>query len=221
MKNSASWHYPAALLLTIVIPIILAYLYNTIPVQTWLAAALVNSILSLLLLIAYRRKISALFFTWHDYRFYFPTLAVLVFCVLAIFGASFYDKPWRGTVAAHQYLWVLWIPIVEEIVFRLGIGNCLRRWAGNLWGSYCSALCFALAHTLPTWDRLSAGEVGVPVGPLLLGAICEFIFVRSKSLVPCIIFHAACNASVPLFTYFDQRWFMWLSLLFQTSSASP
>ena len=219
MRSAARWHYPAALLLTLAIPLALAYLYNVIPVQTWLAAALANSVLSLSLLIVYRRKISAWFFTRHDYRFYFPALAVLIFCVLAILASSFYTKPLRGTVDAHQYLWLLWIPIVEEIVFRLGIGTWLRCWAGNLWGSYCSALCFALAHTLPTWERLSAGEVGIPVGPLLLGVICEFLFVRSKSLMPGIVFHAVCNASVPLFTYFDQRWFAWLSLLFQTSGA--
>ena len=215
------WHYPAALLLTVTIPIILAYLYHAIPLPTWLAAAVVNSALSLLLLAYYRRNLAAWFFARHDYRFYLPSLAVLIFCVLAIFAASFYGSPIRGAVAAHHYFWLSWIPIVEEIVFRLGIGDWLRRLAGNFWGSYCSALCFALAHTLPAWERISAGEVGIPVGPLLLGAICEFLFVRSKSLRPGIVFHAVCNASVPLFTYFDQRWFVWLSLLFQTSGAAP
>ena len=221
MSVAVRWHYPAALLLTISIPIALAYLYNAIPLQTWLAAALVNSALSLWVLVYYRHKLSVWFWARHDFRFYVPALAVLLFCVLAIFAASFYASPLRGTVAAHHYLWLSWIPIVEEIVFRLGIGGWLRRLAGNFWGSYCSALCFALAHTLPSWERIVAGEVGVPLGPLLLGAVCEFIFVRSKSLMPCIVFHIVCNASVPLFLYFDQRWLTWLSLLFQTSGASP
>ncbi len=221
MSIAAKRHYPAALSLTIAIPIVLAYLYNAILLQTWLAAAIANSALSLVLLAYYRRNLSMWFFARHDFRFYIPSLVVLIFCVLAIFTASFYGSPMRGMVAAHHYLWLSWIPVVEEIVFRLGIGGWLRRLAGNFWGSYCSALCFALAHTLPSWERISAGEVGVPVGPLLLGAICEFLFVRSKNIMPCIVFHAVCNASVPLFTYFDQRWFVWLSLLFQTSGASP
>ncbi len=216
----ARWHYPAALLLTIAIPIVLAYLYIAIPLQTWLAAALANSALSLLLLLCYRRQLYTWFLAQHDLRFYIPALAVLLFCLLAIFGASFYASPLRGTVAIHHYLWLSWIPVVEEIVFRLGIGGWLRQLAGNFWGSYCSALCFALAHTMPTWARLSAGEIGVPVGPLLLGAVCEFLFVRSGSLRPCIVLHAVCNASVPLFVYFDQRWLAWLGLLFQTSSVS-
>ncbi len=220
MRSVARWHYPAVLLLTFVIPIVLAHLYNVIPLQTWLAAAIVNSVLSLLLLIVYRDKVAAWFFTRHSYLFYLPALAVFIFCVLAILVSSFYSDPLRGTVSVPQYLWLLWIPIVEEIVFRLGIGSWLRGWAGNFWGGYCAALCFALAHTLPTWQRLTAGEIGVPVGVLLLGVICEFLFVRSKSLMPCIVFHAACNASVPLFTYFDQRWFAWLSLLFQTKVTS-
>lgn len=210
-----------ALLLTIVIPIVLAYLYKAIPEQTWLAAAVTNSALSLALLTYYRRNLSAWFLTQHDFRFYLPALAVMLFCLLAIFGASFYGSATRGAVATHHYLWVSWIPIVEEIVFRLGIGGCLRRLAGNFWGSYCSTLCFALAHTLPSWERLGAGAIGIPVGPLLLGAVCEFLLVRSKSIMPSIVFHAVCNASVPLFLYFDQRWLTWLSLLFQSGDASP
>lgn len=221
MRIAAKRYYPVALLLTLAIPITLAYLYNALPLQTWLAAAIANSVISLLLLAYYRRHLSMLFLSRHNLRFYLPSLAVLLFCALAILGASFYARPLRGTVPAHHYLWLIWIPIVEEIVFRLGIGSWLRSLAGNFWGSYCSALCFALAHTLPSWERISAGEVGIPVGPLLLGAICEFIFVRSRSLMPCIVFHVVCNASVPLFLYFDQRWFVWLSLLFQTSGASP
>lgn len=221
MRIAAKQHYLAALLLTIVIPVALAYLYRAIPWQTWLAAATANSALSLVLLTYYRHNLSAWFLTQHDFRFYIPALAVLLFCLLAIFGASFYGSSARGAVATHHYLWLSWIPVVEEIVFRLGIGGCLRRLAGNFWGSYCSVLCFALAHTLPSWERVSAGVIGLPVGPLLLGAVCEFLFVRSRSLMPSIVFHAVCNASVPLFLYFDRRWLTWLSLLFQTSDASP
>ena len=210
----------AALLLTLAIPVVLAYLYSSIPLQTWLAAALANSAIALLLLLYYRHNLATLLWQRHAYWLYLPSLAVLVFCGLAILISSYYSSPLRGEVAAHQYLWLSWIPIVEEIVFRFGIGNWLRRWAGNFWGSYCSALCFALAHTLPLWERISTGAIGIPVGVLLLGGICEFLYVRGKSLMPCIVFHAVCNSTVPLFIYFDQRWFAWLQMLFQTSGVA-
>ena len=209
-----------ALLLTLAIPIVLAYLYSSIPLQLWLAAALANSVLALLLLWGYRHHLITLFWSRHAYWLYFPALAVLVGCGLAIFIASYYGSPVRGEVATYQYLWLTWIPVVEEIVFRFGIGNQLRRWAGNFWGSYCSALCFALAHTLPSWERISTGAVGIPVGVLLLGGICEFLYMRGKSLMPCIVFHVVCNSTVPLFIYFDQRWFAWLPIFFQTSGGS-
>lgn len=186
----------------------------------WLAAALANSMFALLLLLYYRHHLMTLFWSRHACWLYFPSLAVLVFCGLAILVASHYGSPLRGEIAAQQYLWISWIPIVEEIVFRFGIGNWLRRLAGNFWGSYCSALCFALVHTLPLWERLSEGAIGIPVGVLLLGGMCEFLYVRGKSLMPCIALHVVCNSTVPLFLYFDQRWFDWLQIFFQTSGVS-
>lgn len=207
----------AAVVIAIVLPVLLAYLYHSIPLPTWLAAAVANSVLAMILLVYYRSKIFATFLGKHDYRFYLPSLGVLIFCFLAIYVTSFYASPQRGVVAAHQYLWISWIPLIEEVVFRFGIGGWLRGLAGNFWGSYCSVVCFALAHSLPLWERITAGEVGVSVGPLLLGAACEFLYVRGKSLLPCITLHIVCNSTVPLFIYFDQRWLDWLSIFFQTS----
>lgn len=202
-----------ALALTIIIPVFLAYLYLALPLPVWLAAAVVNSFIAILLLIFCYRQIFSGLST--GFGCYLPALLILFLCFLAILLSSLYGIPVRGEVPNRQYLLVLWIPVVEEIVFRLGVGRWLRATGGNFLGVYCSAICFSLAHALPTWERIISGKVGIFVGAFFLGLVCEYLYMRNKSLLPGIAFHIACNCSVPIFIYFDQRWLDWLHVLYQ------
>lgn len=203
----------AALVLTVIIPIVLAYLYLALPLPVWLAAAVVHSALAVLLFIFCYRHIFPNRAT--GFGCYLPALLILFLCFLAISLSSFYGVPVKGKVPDRQYLLVLWIPVVEEIVFRLGIGRWLRYTGGNFLGIYCSATCFALVHALPTWERIISGKVGIFIGAFFLGLICEYLYMRNKNLLPSIAFHVACNCTVPIFIYFDQRWLDWLHMLYQ------
>jgi len=108
---------------------------------------------------------------------------------------------------------IFWIPFVEEIVFRRGISPCLRYYSGPFWGSYLTVLLFAGLHGNPTWAHLRSGEFGMPLGPLLLGAVSEGLYRMTRSLGSSIWLHMACNATAVLLPYGDLesvRWLRWL-----------
>jgi membrane protease YdiL (CAAX protease family) len=104
---------------------------------------------------------------------------------------------------------VLWIPIVEELVFRYGIGGWARQRLGIFWGAYASAVVFAMAHGNGEWNQLA-----LPLGPLLLGLCCEWLYVASGRITAAMALHAACNASGWIFAAFDERWLNWLKALY-------
>ncbi len=106
----------------------------------------------------------------------------------------------------QQLAFILLIPPIEELVFRVGIGTVFRQRGGPLWGAWFSAIVFALAHTGPS--------LGLPLGPFLLGLACEALYIRSGRLAPAVLFHAACNATVVIFALGDARWLQWLRLLY-------
>ena len=145
---------------------------------------------------------------------YLPSVLVVVSCI----GVSAVSRVFGGSesssVGYHHLAWVLWIPVVEELVFRVGCGYVFRRWLGVSWGTYYSVLAFALIHSMPTVARVSALEVGLPVGPLVLAACCEILWLRFRSLGAIVAFHAACNFTVVIFSLIDARWLKWLGLFY-------
>lgn len=115
-----------------------------------------------------------------------------------------------------QLVYIFIVPIVEEYFFRFGIGTHLRRYAGVLWGSYFSAMLFSVVHSFPTVERLIDGQIGLLLGPFLLGLICEALFGYVRRLGPAIAFHMACNGTVVLFSLVDPRWLDWLRVLYSS-----
>jgi membrane protease YdiL (CAAX protease family) len=144
-----------------------------------------------------------------------PAAAVLLGTVaLALLSRAWGGEERTLVLSPEQWLFVTLIPLVEEVVFRRGIGDFLRRYGGVLWGSYLSALVFSAIHASPDLPHLVALSVGLPLGPFLLGASCEALVVVTGRLLPAILFHMACNASVLVFASLDARWLDWLSPLY-------
>jgi membrane protease YdiL (CAAX protease family) len=111
--------------------------------------------------------------------------------------------------------WILWIPPIEELVFRRGVGRLFRRLApGLIWPAWFSSLTFALVHAEPTLAHLLAGRVGLPLGPFLLGLGCEAALAASGRLLPAVLLHAACNGTATIFALIDPRWLDWLGFLY-------
>ena len=98
------------------------------------------------------------------------------------------------------------IPLVEEIVFRGAISPFVSRFTGPWSGVWFGALVFSMAHSNPTWNRLIAFKVGLPIGPFLLAICCDMIVRRWGRIWPAVAFHGACNATVYIFANLNPSW---------------
>jgi membrane protease YdiL (CAAX protease family) len=181
---------------------------GTLMTPSWLPIACIHSTLALVFLrLAPGDDASKL----PILQSFVPAFGILLGCLILGLGS----RLMLGPVAVEKGTWdwsflafILWIPLIEECVFRLGFGGIVRQKLGLFWGSYGSALVFALAHGgISLWPNLS-------LGPLLLGLGCEWIFIRTGRLSAAIAFHAACNGSAGIFSSLDSRWLQWLQLLY-------
>lgn len=148
------------------------------------------------------------------WRSYLPALCILAGTALLATLSRLLGGAPPSTGAAPPLAWILWIPLVEELVFRAGIGRLFRRLTHSSWAAWFSALTFAFVHASPTVARLAAGRVGLPLGPFLLGLACEALLAATGRLLPCIALHAACNATAAVFANGDARWLDWLGFLY-------
>lgn len=177
----------------------------------WLAPVIINTLLAAIAWRIAKPIGPARYGAWA----YAPAAAVLVVTILAaLFSRWLIAGATEGTVFSEYLVFVLWVPIVEEFLFRVGIGGFFRERLGITWGSYFSAILFALVHAHPTLRSWLNLEVGLPVGPLLLGLCCEALYVKTGRILPAILLHAVCNLTVVIFAILDSRWLTWLSLFY-------
>lgn len=122
------------------------------------------------------------------------------------------DKHLRFDLAPETLAWIVWIPLIEEILYRGVLAHELQKRIGLWLGAYCSSLIFALAHApFPeNWSQALA----IPIGPFLLGMACTFVYQKSASLWSPVLLHMSCNATPLLFQTFDPRWLSWLHWLY-------
>jgi membrane protease YdiL (CAAX protease family) len=188
----------------------------------WLAAAAFHSVVAAGVILVYAKQrslsqsLSLVSLSSLPTRFLF---APSVLIGIALFFALVISALLGGTVSTHfewstQLAFIFWIPVIEELVFRGGIGSSLQKFAPGIWGMWFSAVIFAWVHTSPSLSGLLAGHMGLPLGPFFLGLICEYLRVAGGSLVPAIVFHMVCNSTVVVFSLFDARWMDWLSWLY-------
>jgi membrane protease YdiL (CAAX protease family) len=117
-------------------------------------------------------------------------------------------------ISGLQIYSVTGAPLIEETVFRAGIGSFFRGMGGPWLGGYLSATFFSLMHTTPTLPRLLSGQAGFVLGPFLVGLACEYLFAKTGRFLPPFFFHLACNSTVLIFMVMDPRWLDWLSYLY-------
>jgi membrane protease YdiL (CAAX protease family) len=182
---------------------------------TWLAPAVVHTVLAALVLsMTYRQGMLKLFLEKPPLWAWAPALGILVGVGLLVAGSRLMGGATTSNVAV-PWAWILWVPIVEEIVFRVGIGEAFRRISGSaFYGSWFSALTFGLVHADPTLSHVLQGQLGLPLGPFLLGLLCEALFAQSRRILPAVALHAVCNATALLFARGDARWLEWLGFLY-------
>jgi len=194
---------------------------------TWIAVAICNSAIAAIILVLRCRLVknqtaltpAANLLPWHsipsNIKWYLPSIALLSLVLIFITVGTLFGERETLPINPSQISWIIWIPIIEEIVFRVGIGDTLRRIGGAFFGTYLSVIIFSYMHSYPTYERLLAGSTGIIVGPLLLAVCCEWIWLGSRRLGPIITFHAACNATIVIFSLTDSRWLTWLNVFYQ------
>jgi membrane protease YdiL (CAAX protease family) len=214
-----------------VIAVALAELYNGVgrlvgaDVEAWRVAAWINTLLALAVAASWWRRSArprprdgglARFMSLHPALPYLPALVVLAgaAAVALLSRAVAPASTAVDTAATLPWAWILWVPLVEELVFRIGIGGFLRTRGGSLWGAWFSAVAFAFVHASPTLSNLAALRLGLPLGPFCLAIACETLVVATGRLGPAVFLHAACNATVAVFAAIDPRWLEWLGWLY-------
>jgi membrane protease YdiL (CAAX protease family) len=190
---------------------------------TWLPAAVLNTFFAAIICLFWMKTkaddFELLKFKIEDqgkiYWSLFPGVGILLGSIIAVICSSLIGESTSSAgIGFASIAWVLWIPVIEEIVFRGAVSRFFITKFGLYSGAWFSALVFALVHSQPTFANLFAGNIGVPLGPFLLALICEFLVFRVGRLWPAMIFHAACNATPIIFGYFDSRWLDWLRMLY-------
>ncbi len=115
-------------------------------------------------------------------------LNVLVRVLYPIDAAAF--APLQNLFAQAPSLWQLILPmavvpaICEELAFRGFILSGLRH-IGNRWRAiFITSMLFGLAH----------GVVQQSITAIIFGMVLGYLAVKTRSLIPCIVFHALHNA---------------------------
>ncbi len=211
MKPSASRMTLALIALTLAYAFGLQFLPQA-QGNSWQAIALLNSGLALASLFLW--KTQAIPSPRHRDRKIAWALGPALFSanIIAIIFSLVSDGPPLSTYSFSilEILGLcLWIPVIEEIIFR----RFISEWIGLHWEDigciYFSGLIFALAHTSPPVNPWP------PLGPFLLGCACTWAYRASGRILPPILLHAACNLSAVLFTAFAPSWLTRLSWLYQ------
>jgi hypothetical protein len=99
---------------------------------------------------------------------------------------------------------VVLVPIVEEIIFRMGLWSFLGRIPTGA-KLYLTAASFACLHT---------NGSQIPLGPFLLGLAAQWMLLQGAGLMTVILLHMASNASIVIFLTLDPRWLDWLRIFY-------
>lgn len=98
--------------------------------------------------------------------------------VLPYFGEGIFNMIIAAVIIA------IIAPVIEEILFRGFLLRSLSNYLGVIWGSTISAAIFSLMHF--PWQSF------IPI--FILGLIINSMVIRTKSIVPAIIFHVLNNS---------------------------
>jgi len=202
----------------VLVSIVLAHLYQGVSslsgLQPWQAAASINTVLAAALLLTLPRADLRRLVSRVPLWVYLPAVVIVLGSIILSLATAYFWPPAEVSDRSVPWAFVLWIPIVEEVVFRAGFGSVLRSRLGNFCGAWLSAVLFALVHAAPTISNLTAGQLGLPLGPFLLALACEALMIKSGRILPVVLLHAACNLTVFIFSQLDSRWLKWLGLLY-------
>lgn len=185
------------------------YVEREFGLTPWVAVIAAHASLVVLLLMLRKPVRNALRLRGCPRVAWLPGFAVLAgACLLA--GFSDHSVRARPIVVGLDLIYIVStlsvVPLLEEIVFRCGVSPMISRVAGSFWGVWFAAVIFSLVHTNPTWGRVLALKVGLPLGPFLLAICSDMIIRRWGRVMPGVFFHACCNGTVYIFSSLNPSW---------------
>lgn len=179
---------------------------------TWQSIALLNTLLALISLLAWKSKAQGSATTPERFSAWVIGPLLLAMNLLVIMLSAQVENV-RPSSYPYTFIEVmglcLWVPIIEEIIFRRFISEWIATKFDGLWSIYLSGLIFALAHTSPPLN------LWPPLGPFLLGCACTWSYRVSGHILAPVLLHAAANASAILFSFYAPAWLDLLSWLYQ------
>ena len=180
------------------------YLYSALAVsqESALPAFVTNMLGAFCILLIYTRQPAP--FRLLPERSAWLLVPILVLAISFCAGSLSSSGDWHSLDLSPYLLSVVFVPIAEELVFRVGLWG----WLGGVPNGtriYLTASSFAILHTASSpW----------PIGPLLLGVINQVILLRGGGVLTAILLHMACNATVVIFLALDPRWLDWLGVFY-------
>lgn len=180
------------------------FLYRALAASqdTALSAFVTNMLGAFCLLLIYARRPAPFRLLPEKSAWFLVPIIVLMISLCA--GSLSSSGEWQSLELSPYLLSVVFVPIAEELVFRVGLWG----WLGpvpNGTRIYLTSASFAILHTASSpW----------PIGPLLLGIINQVILLRGGGLITAILLHMACNATVVIFLALDPRWLDWLRVFY-------
>jgi membrane protease YdiL (CAAX protease family) len=163
----------------------------------WLSPLIIHTVLCLILIAATKRSFIHAPQEWallppNQVWAVVPLLVVGAFCGWLFFSAQ---EPFHAIPIWRLMAFCLWVPIVEEILFRGYFSHAFRTKMGIGIGTYMSALLFSFIHSDASIEGIVTGAAGITLGPLFLALSAEAIYAISKRLEYAIILHGLCNLS--------------------------
>ena len=201
-------------LLVIALRIGIEWVADATDITRWQSSILIHLSFSVLLF-RYCRKICLRNIPGRSWLWVAPSLFVLLGSLTLV--------TWKGEavdgfqVDLNMLLtFVVLIPTVEELIYRGILTPELQSNYGIFWGAYLSGIAFASLHTSFSLDSLSWETLGVPIGPLLLAWICDWIYHKSEHILFPIVFHGVCNGTALIFQSMGPEWVSHLEFLYLT-----
>lgn len=147
------------------------------------------------------------FLFWPKKLIYLVPAPLIIFVTLFLGYSSGTEvvslKAFLPHIYSHWQM-IFIVPVVEEVLFRLGLWNLLGT-SSSASRVYLTSICFAIMHYRgDEW----------PVGPFILGVLSQLFLLGGGGLLSSILLHLACNATVVVFLTMDERWFDWLKVFY-------
>jgi membrane protease YdiL (CAAX protease family) len=186
------------------------YVIRQLHTKPWIGVLIAHIILAFLIILIRKPARIGLKIKGTPWLAWLPGPLVLLGAYLLAIGSPRADFTPYALSGSSEFSYVLAtltaIPLAEEMVFRMGITPFLSRFSGDRWGPWYSALVFSVAHTHPTWARMTGLKLGLSFGPFILAICCDIIVRRWGRVWPAALFHSACNATVYVFAWINPTW---------------